>query len=124
VCLSDLHRSVFAAAVFNALLKGIVNLHGGIISAKSDGPGTGSTFTVELPVVRTVASPLVNSIYWEGEQGERGQSSSQDVTYTLAALNDPFERVAVKNVVIVDDAPLNRKMLMRYCAILYPVSLP
>jgi signal transduction histidine kinase len=33
-----------------ALVKGIVELHGGIIEARSDGPGHGSEFIVRLPV--------------------------------------------------------------------------
>ena len=34
-----------------SICKSIMNLHGGAIRAHSDGPGTGSTFTVELPTV-------------------------------------------------------------------------
>jgi CheY-like chemotaxis protein len=33
-----------------ALVKGLVGLHGGSVSAASDGPGTGATFTVVLPL--------------------------------------------------------------------------
>ncbi len=33
-----------------ALVRGLVRLHGGSVSAHSDGPGTGSTFTVRLPL--------------------------------------------------------------------------
>ena len=33
-----------------ALVRGLVKLHGGSITAHSDGPGTGSTFTVRLPL--------------------------------------------------------------------------
>ena len=34
-----------------ALVKGMVELHGGEVSAHSDGPGKGSRFTVKLPLV-------------------------------------------------------------------------
>jgi CheY-like chemotaxis protein len=40
-----------------ALVKGMVELHGGEVSAYSDGPGKGSRFTVKLPLVeRAVAA--------------------------------------------------------------------
>jgi signal transduction histidine kinase/CheY-like chemotaxis protein len=39
-----------------ALVRSIVELHGGTVSAASDGPGTGATFTITLPV-RAVAAP-------------------------------------------------------------------
>jgi PAS domain S-box-containing protein len=35
-----------------AICKAIVDMHGGAIRAHSDGPGTGSTFTIELPLLR------------------------------------------------------------------------
>jgi PAS domain S-box-containing protein len=35
-----------------SIVRHIVELHGGAVSAASDGPGKGSTFTVRLPVVR------------------------------------------------------------------------
>lgn len=39
-----------------ALAKGIVELHGGSIRVESDGPGHGSTFTVELPLLHSMAA--------------------------------------------------------------------
>jgi signal transduction histidine kinase len=33
-----------------ALVKGMVELHGGEVSAHSDGPGKGARFTVSLPL--------------------------------------------------------------------------
>ena len=34
-----------------AMVKGLVELHGGTVAASSDGPGSGTRFTVKLPVV-------------------------------------------------------------------------
>ena len=39
-----------------AIAKGLVEQHGGTIVADSDGPGTGATFTVELPTTRPVSA--------------------------------------------------------------------
>jgi len=36
-----------------ALVKGVVQLHGGSVTAASDGPGKGTTFTVELPLAES-----------------------------------------------------------------------
>jgi CheY-like chemotaxis protein len=45
-----------------ALAKGLVNLHGGEIEAKSDGPGRGSQFLIRLPLEREpVAAPAAAS---------------------------------------------------------------
>jgi signal transduction histidine kinase/CheY-like chemotaxis protein len=41
-----------------ALTRGLVELHGGRIEAVSDGPGTGSRFTVHLPVGATAGSDV------------------------------------------------------------------
>ena len=40
-----------------ALVKSLVELHGGSVSAHSDGPGTGSEFVVRLPI--QAAAPTV-----------------------------------------------------------------
>jgi signal transduction histidine kinase len=34
-----------------SIVRSIVRLHGGAVFAHSDGPGTGSTFTVQLPLM-------------------------------------------------------------------------
>jgi PAS domain S-box-containing protein len=41
-----------------SLVKGLVEIHGGTVSARSPGPGAGSTFTVRLPRLRQKSVPL------------------------------------------------------------------
>jgi PAS domain S-box-containing protein len=55
-----LERSQGGLGIGLALVRGLVALHGGSISVSSDGPNTGSEFTVRLPVTEAplrVASP-------------------------------------------------------------------
>ncbi|HKP83228.1 MAG TPA: ATP-binding protein [Pyrinomonadaceae bacterium] len=44
-----------------ALVRQLVQLHGGTISAESDGPNKGARFTVRLPLMRDAAMPVVPS---------------------------------------------------------------
>jgi signal transduction histidine kinase len=42
-----------------SLVKGLISLHGGTVSATSAGPGKGSVFTIRLPLPARVASPAI-----------------------------------------------------------------
>ena len=44
-----------------ALVRQLVQLHGGTISAESEGPNKGARFTVRLPLLRETASPVLAS---------------------------------------------------------------
>jgi PAS domain S-box-containing protein len=44
-----------------ALVKGLVEMHGGRVSAESAGPGKGSTFTVRLPALPTITEAITSS---------------------------------------------------------------
>jgi len=92
------------------IAKGIVNLHGGIISATSEGQGTGATFTVELPVVRALSADARSK---QNSHSQNNDHGSLLLGGDSLSLQDPFDRIVVRNVLVVDDAPLNRKMLCR-----------
>ncbi len=52
-----------------ALVKGLVELHGGSVSASSEGPGLGSEFVVRLPLA-TAPQPTAPAPVARGESGE------------------------------------------------------
>jgi signal transduction histidine kinase/FixJ family two-component response regulator len=43
-----------------AIVKHLVEMHGGEVTARSDGPGKGATFEVQLPLARTITRELRN----------------------------------------------------------------
>jgi PAS domain S-box-containing protein len=52
-----LERSQGGLGIGLSIVKKLVEMHGGSVGVESDGPGTGSEFTVRLPVVLAVAQP-------------------------------------------------------------------
>jgi len=50
-------RSEGGLGIGLTVVRGLCQLHGGSVSARSNGPGTGSTFTVRLPAAKAPVSP-------------------------------------------------------------------
>jgi PAS domain S-box-containing protein len=81
-----------------AIVRHLVELHGGTVMAESPGEGQGSTFTVLLPVA---------PVYQVGTEGERVHPAARD---TLPSF-DCVDRLDGLRVLVVDDEPDTRELL-------------
>ena len=88
-----------------AIVRHLVELHGGTVQASSAGPGEGATFTVQLPI-----SP----IYQVDATGGRVHPGARDLLPT----NESTDRLDGLIILIVDDEPDTRELLrqgLEYC---------
>jgi CheY-like chemotaxis protein len=83
------------------ITKGVVQLHHGTITAKSEGENMGCLFTVELPLVRL-----------KGIEPSTSDSGGEAVT-TSNLLSNVSSTSQIRNILIVDDSAMNRKMVCR-----------
>jgi PAS domain S-box-containing protein len=88
-----------------AIVRHLVEMHGGTVRAASDGAGQGATFTVMLPI-----SP----IYQVDASGGRVHPGARD----LLPAHDSSDRLDGLTILVVDDEPDTRDLLkkgLEYC---------
>ncbi len=93
-----------------AIVRKLVELHGGTVSAQSEGPGRGATFTVELPVLESQYNPA-----------PRPRSTALDGGSAI-----PFPELTGRTILVVDDQDFTRDVvvaiLRRAKATVFPAS--
>jgi PAS domain S-box-containing protein len=89
-----------------AIVRHLVELHGGTVRANSEGEGQGSTFTVMLPIT---------PIYQVDASGGRVHPAARDL---LPDYTDCTDRLDGLRILVVDDEPDTRELLkqgLEYC---------
>lgn len=84
----SLARSQGGLGLGLAIVRNLVQLHGGTVSAWSEGPGSGSTFTVRLPLIERPAQPVAPHPTAVAKPVGRGRvlvvDDNTDAAFTLA----------------------------------------
>jgi PAS domain S-box-containing protein len=128
---SAVHRSHGGLGIGLSLARGLIELHGGTIEARSDGPGCGSQFIVRLPLATTTADDDERERHAQTTTGRPGAiagrrvlvvDDNEDAAITLAALLR-FEDAKVE---VAGDGPqaLARVDSFRPEIILLDIGLP
>jgi PAS domain S-box-containing protein len=95
-----------------AIARQLVEMHGGTLSAASDGEGRGSTFTIVLPSV-TSEIPALRGIIGDGSGAlEADQSSAQ----ALAQISEHVRQIDLSGlkILVVDDEADTRALIKRF----------
>jgi PAS domain S-box-containing protein len=88
-----------------AIVRHLVEMHGGSVNASSEGEGKGATFTVTLPIT---------PVYQVDSSGSRVHPAARD----LLPADDITDRLDGLTILVVDDEPDTRELLrqgLEYC---------
>jgi CheY-like chemotaxis protein len=80
----NLHRAHGGLGIGLALVKQLVEMHGGAIAAESAGPGKGSTFRLRLPVAESAPAA-------SGASKPLSRVSQQEATLKVLVVDDNFD---------------------------------
>jgi PAS domain S-box-containing protein len=95
-----------------AIVRHLVEMHGGTVSANSEGEGKGATFTVVLPIA---------PVYQVDSSGNRVHPGARD----LLPPNDVTDRLDNMKILVVDDEADTRELLrqgLEYCGAIVSVA--
>ena len=100
------------------IARGIVEQHGGTLTAASDGLGQGTTFTVTVPLYRILeTAPEPRSVPFGNDDINTSSTTRSDHSghHNLVHADTPptNEEGEKLRILVVDDALTNRKLLMR-----------
>jgi PAS domain S-box-containing protein len=88
-----------------AIVRHLVELHGGSVRAESAGVGAGSTFRVSLPLLATSRAETA-------PPGESGEAQRERVGSYFAGLDCPPELAGVRVLLVEDDADSRELLIM------------
>lgn len=94
---SSTTRSYGGLGIGLAIVRHLVELHGGTVHVDSAGVGKGTTFTIQIPLVET------------GDEQQRGRGGGREITPSLTPHPTPLNGLSV---LVVDDDADNREFLV------------
>ena len=95
-----------------AIVRHLVEMHGGTVNANSEGEGKGATFTVMLPIT---------PVYQVDSSGSRVHPAARD----LSPPNDAPDRLDNLRILVVDDEADTRELLrqgLEYCGAIVSIA--
>jgi signal transduction histidine kinase len=109
------------------LVERLVELHGGMVSAHSDGPGTGATFNVRIPLgveiadlLESVGEPSGPNGLYHGANGSSGQPESPALSVVLVEDNADIRETMSElltvwghTVQVAHDGPSGVELILR-----------